>query len=54
MVQLPFSRIVFFDLETTSIMYPDLIQIGAVDFEGSNTFNKHILPVKPVAYFVRL
>ena len=41
-------QMVCFDLETTGLHHPDIIQLAAVDFETGRTFQTHFMPRKTI------
>lgn len=39
--------LVFFDLETTGLINPAIVQVGAVTFDQNETFDEFLTPYKP-------
>eukprot|EP00095_Tigriopus_kingsejongensis_P000211 snap_masked-scaffold41_size498431-processed-gene-3.15 protein:Tk00211 transcript:snap_masked-scaffold41_size498431-processed-gene-3.15-mRNA-1 annotation:"dna polymerase iii -type-like" len=40
--------VVFFDLETTGFKEPEIVQIGAIHFDGRHTFDEYVCPSKKI------
>jgi DNA polymerase III epsilon subunit-like protein len=41
-------NLVFFDLETTGLVRPDILQVGAVNWDASDSFDDFARPGKPI------
>lgn len=41
-------NLVFFDLETTGLKSPDILQVGAVNYEGTDSFDDFAYPEQPI------